>query len=144
MCEEERGGRAQAHHCGDGAGVHAAARLCRGDPLDPVHAALRAQGLVRASASDLEYGVLEAALLARVGGHDGGRPSAGVRVARVHAQEVRAEERGLGAADAGLELDEGGHGACAGRGHEEGGEVAREEGGEVGEEGGLLVFGELF
>lgn len=126
------------YHDGDCAGMRPAAGLRGRDALNAVHAALPAQGVVRAGALELDGRVLDAVPLGVVLRDDGRVPPDGVGEALVHAQDVGEEEARLGAADAGLELHERGEVLGGGGRDEQRGEGAGDHDGEGGSEGGDL------
>src|SRR5947208_4357001 len=76
------------------------------DPLDAVDAALELEAAPRPATLDEEDRVLDAPRTGRAGVHDLDFPALALRVLRVHAHEVRGEQRGLLAARASADLDE--------------------------------------
>jgi hypothetical protein len=71
-----------------------------------MHAALRAERVVRAGRTHLQRRLADAAVLERCAARERGRPAARGARALVHAHELVREQRGLGAADAGLDLEQ--------------------------------------
>src|SRR5437016_10291379 len=65
------------------------------DPLDAVDAALELEAAPRPATLDEEDRVLDAPRTGRAGVHDLDFPALALRVLRVHAHEVRGEQRGL-------------------------------------------------
>ena len=82
-------------------------RLGVGHALDPVHAALELEPREDAAALDLGDDLLVAAGRALAFGDDLDPPALELGVARIHAEEVAGEERGLVAARAGADLEDG-------------------------------------
>src|SRR5947208_15679032 len=76
------------------------------DPLDAVDTALELEAAPRPATLDEEDRVLDAPRTGRAGVHDLDFPALALRVLRVHAHEVRGEQRGLLAARASADLDE--------------------------------------
>src|SRR3989454_11083488 len=94
------------HGDGDGRRVDPAARLRHRNALDAVDAALELEPAPRPAPVHEEDHVLEAARAGHAGVHDLDLPALALGVLRVHARQVRGEQRGLLAARAGADLDE--------------------------------------
>src|ERR1039457_1359306 len=90
----------------DGGGMHAALLLRYGHALHAVHATFVLQFGVDLGAGDQRDHVLEAADAALTGGGDYHLPALGLRVARVHAEDLGGEQHGLIAARAGADFED--------------------------------------
>jgi hypothetical protein len=89
-----------------GRGVDAALRLGGGHALHAVRAGLELETCVGAAAHHAADDLLVAAVLARALAHHLDLPALALGVARVHAEQVAREDRGLVAAGAGTDLEE--------------------------------------
>jgi hypothetical protein len=95
------------HGHGGGGGVDAALGFGGGDALHAVDSALVAQAAEDGVAGDLEDDFFEASESGGAGVHRFNSEPLGFRVALIHPVEVGGEERGLVAAGAGADLDDG-------------------------------------